>query len=169
MIQSPQIAQPVPQRPVYSQAPAEYNAIKINIVDPKVNAPGSNPQAQVYGYPQASVYNYPQAQTPVAYPPVQVPQPQVTAPAQAPQAPVVPAPQLVNQQTINQVPPSVVEQKPSENVEATTTPATPAPQTTNFDVKATVDAIKGNDLQVVGDTIEKVADKWDEFKDTLYE
>ena len=154
MIQSPQIAQPVPQRPVYSQAPAEYNAIKINIVDPKVNAPGSNPQAQVYGYPQAQVYNYPQAQQPAYYPPVQTPAPTPVAPQQEAAAPV-PAPQVVNQQTINQVPPSVVEQKP---VEVAQTPAQPAAPSVDFDVKATVDAIKGNDLQQVGDTIEKVAE-----------
>ena len=54
-----------------AQLPAEYNAIKINILDPKVNTPGAQ-QGSVYSYPQAPVYSYPQtAQVPVYYPPVQ--------------------------------------------------------------------------------------------------
>ena len=67
MIQAPlPVNYAAPAAPIQQPAP-EYNAIKINIVEPKVNAPGSQQPAQsVYGYPQAPIYNYPQAtQAPV--------------------------------------------------------------------------------------------------------
>ena len=163
-----------PVAPQYMQQPQpEYNAIKINIIDPKVNAPGSQAQqvqAPVYSYPQAPVYSYPTtAQTPVYYPPVQqqgqviMQQPQ-TAPAQtvpvqpeAPAAVSVPAPQVVNTQTINQVPPSVVPQAPVQPVEVPEAPAATQPVAT-VDVPAFAADIKSDDLQKAGDTIEKVAD-----------
>lgn len=168
MIQAP-LTQPMqytgyaaPQAPVYNQTPAEYNAIKINIVDPKVNAPGSV-QSPVYSYPQANVYGYPQAQQPTYYPPVQ------TAPAAqpVPQQPVaqtpVPPPQVINTQTVNQVPPSVVPEQtapqsaPQETAAAPEAPAQTA-QAPALDVPAFTAAIKSDDLQKVGDTIENVAD-----------
>ena len=156
------------------QAPAEYNAIKINIVDPKVNAPGYQQQS-AYSYPQAPIYNYPQAtQVPVYYPPVQqapvqqqgqvvVTQPQ--APAQP--APVeVPAPQVINQQTINQVPPSVVP-APTQEAQApqaqapVAAPEAPAPEAKpaeTLNIPSMAAAIKSEDLQQAGDAIENVAE-----------
>lgn len=139
----------------YPQAqPAEYNAIKINIVDPKVNAPGSQP-APVYNYPTNQVYSYPQAQqVPAYYPPVQ----QLPAPAQAqvPVAPQVPAPQVVNQQTVNQVPTSVVPEPP-QAAQPTEAPQT-APQSTVVNVPAFTQRINSDNLEDVGKAIEEVAD-----------
>lgn len=165
------------------QAPAEYNAIKINIVDPKVNAPGSQ-QPSAYAYPQAPIYNYPQAtQAPAYYPPVQTqapvyyPQPQAPVVQQQgqvvmqPQAPVqqapvaVPAPQVINQQTVNQVPPSVVpattpEAKPEAPVAAPEAPVAREPQfdEKEFHMPAVIGQIKDGDLEQAGNAIEKVAD-----------
>lgn len=148
MIQAPlqtnTYATPV-QQYAYPQAqPAEYNAIKINIVDPKVNTPGSQVGSPVYSYPQANVYTYPQApaQAPVYYPPV------AQTPAPAP-APAVPAPQVINQQTVNQVPPSVVPEPPVAQ--------TPA-QATTVNVPAFTQRINSDNLEDVGKAIEEVAD-----------
>ena len=161
MIQSPSnygYAAPV-QQAYPQQAPAEYNAIKINIVDPKVNAPGAQ-QPSAYAYPQSQIYSYPQAQAPVYYPPVNTPAP-------APVQPQVPAPQVVNQQTVNQVPPSVVTpqtqapvQQPQPAPAAPEAPAAAEQQvnTNEFNMPATIAQIKGNDLEQAGNAIEKVAD-----------
>lgn len=146
---------PVAQQ--YMQPQPEYNAIKINIIDPKVNAPGAQqPQNAVYNYPTAPVYNYPQAQSqaPVYYPPVQQ-GPVYTQPV--PQAPVsVPQPQVITTQNINQVPPSVIEQAPVQ-AEVPAQPA-PAQPVATVDVPSFTADIKSDDLQKAGDTIEKVAD-----------
>lgn len=147
MIQAPTQAYPYAapvQQYAYPQAqPAEYNAIKINIVDPKVNAPGAQTGAPVYNYPQAPVYNYPQAapQAPTYYPPVTTP------------APAVPAPQVINQQTVNPVPATVVPEPP---VADATAPAQPAAQTVN--VPAFTQRINSDNLEDVGKAIEEVAD-----------
>ena len=169
MIQSPSTAYTAPvQQPYYTQPAPEYNAIKINIVDPKVNAPGAQVPAPVYNYPQSSVYNYPQAQqAPVYYPQVQ------TAPVQqqgqvimqqpaAPQQPApVPAPQVVNQQTVNQVPPSVIEQPAAQAPAQTTAPeatAAPTAPVAAVDVPSFTQRIKSDNLEDVGKAIEEVAD-----------
>ena len=166
-----------PVAPQYMQQPQpEYNAIKINIIDPKVNAPGAQGQAPVYSYPQAPVYNYPTApQAPMYYPPVQQ-QGQVVMQPTAPQAPVVtqtqtipvqpqapvsvPTPQVINTQTVNQVPPSVVQPapvQPAQPVPAPEAPVATQPAST-VNVPAFAADIKSDDLQKAGDTIEKVAD-----------
>ena len=151
MIQAPlqtnPYAMPVQQYGYQQAQPAEYNAIKINIVDPKVNAPGSQVGSPVYSYPQANVYTYPQATqpAPVYYPPV-VQTTQMPAPVQAPAAP---APQVINQQTVNQVPTSVVPE-----------PAV-APQVnaqTAVNVPAFTQRINSANLEDVGKAIEEVAD-----------
>lgn len=148
MIQAPTQAYPYTgqvQQFGYSQPqPAEYNAIKINIVDPKVNAPGAPAGAPVYNYPQAQVYNYPQAapQAPVYYPPVMT----------TPQA--VPAPQVVNQQTVNQVPATVVPEPPvaPETIEQT------KQNDQAVNVPAFTQRISSDNLEDVGKAIEEVAD-----------
>ena len=186
MIQSPLPANyTMPQQPMYmpaqqpiAPAPApEYNAIKINIVDPKVNVPGAQQPQQVYSYPQSQVYSYPQAQQPVYGPQVFVPSPvqqqaQVIMPPMqqpvTPQAPVsVPAPQVINTQTINQVPPSVVApeqtaaQAPAfEQPTATTAPEAPQPTApaATIDVPSFTQRIKSDNLEDAGKAIEEVAD-----------
>ncbi len=167
MIQSPSTAYTAPVQPYYTQPAPEYNAIKINIVDPKVNAPGSQVPAPVYNYPQASVYNYPQTQqAPVYYPQVQTApvqqQGQVIMQQPAPQQPVtVPAPQVVNQQTVNQVPPSVIEQPAQQapaQVSAPEAPAATAAPVAAVDVPSFTQRIKSDNLEDVGKAIEEVAD-----------
>lgn len=188
MIQSPLPANyTMPQQQMYmpaqqpiAPAPApEYNAIKINIVDPKVNVPGAQQPQQVYSYPHSQVYSYPQAQQPVygpqiyAQPPVQqqaqvVMPPMPQQPTMAPQAPVsVPAPQVINTQTINQVPPSVVApeqttaQAPAvEQPTATTAPEAPQPTApaATIDVPSFTQRIKSDNLEDAGKAIEEVAD-----------
>ena len=152
------------------QTPAEFNAIKINILDPKVNAPGAQ-QPSAYAYQQAPIYNYPVAQTQAYYPPVQTQVPAYTVPVQ--QAPVVqqqgqvvmqqpqptqvnvPVPQVVNQQTVNQAPPSVLEQPAP--VEAPSQ-APVQEQTPALNVPAFTQRIKSDNLEDVGKAIEEVAD-----------
>lgn len=171
-----------PVVPQYVQQPQpEYNAIKINIIDPKVNAPGTQSQAPVYSYPQAPVYNYPQAQqapvytypqmpAQVYYPPVQQQGQAViqTAPAQAPvqpvavQQPVQPA-QTVPVQPQPQVStpaPQVINTQTVNQVPPSVVPEAPVQQQpmATVDVPAFTAAIKSDDLQKACDTIEKVAD-----------
>lgn len=149
MIQAPLTAnQGYAPQPVYQQPAPEYNAIKINIVDPKVNAPGSQTPS-VYNYPQQSVYSYPQAQQqPVYYP-------------QQPAA-QVPAPQVINQQNNGTVPTSVVPEPAPAQPAATTAPteatqpATPAVETLN--VPAFTQRISSDNLEDAGKAIEEVAD-----------
>jgi len=171
MIQAPlPVNYAAPAAPIQQPAP-EYNAIKINIVEPKVNAPGSQQPAQsVYGYPQAPIYNYPQAtQAPVYYPPVQTAPVQqqgqvIMTPAPAQTVPVsVPAPQVINQQTINQVPPSVIEPEApkAEEVKAPEAPVEAPktePQAATINVPAFTQRIKADDLADAGKAIEEVAD-----------
>lgn len=148
MIQAPLTAnQGYAPQPVYQQPAPEYNAIKINIVDPKVNAPGSQTPS-VYNYPQAPVYNYPQAQQPIYYP-------------QQPAA-QVPAPQVINQQNNGTVPTSVVPE-PAQAQPAATTTATEATQTAapaveTLNVPAFTQRISSDDLEDAGKAIEEVAD-----------
>lgn len=162
------IQAPMPQNYGYTapvqQSPAEYNAIKINIIDPKVNAPGAQQAPAVnsaYNYQQAPIYNYPTAQAPTYYPPVQQQTYVQPAPQPAVQpAPVsVPAPQVVNQQTINQMPESVVPQNNTQTAAPQTIEAPAQEQTVSaINVPSFVGQIKSDDLQQAGDAIEKVAD-----------
>ena len=103
------MAQPVQQ--------PNYNAVKIDIINPSVGTPSCNsqyaqPTMPYYNYPQQQVYTYPQAQQTPYYPPVadavyaptgvNVNYPQ----AQIPQQPVAQLPQP----QINQVPQQPVQQ-----------------------------------------------------------
>lgn len=103
-MQQPQI-QPMVQQPAPSTP--SYNAVKIDVHNPSVNAGGMTQQPQyatptmpLYNYPQAPMYQYPQAQQPAYYPPVQpvvVPPVVTQTPADVKSA-EVPAPQVVAQQ-----------------------------------------------------------------------
>ena len=165
MIQSPlpNYTMPIPQ----AQIPApEYNAIKINIVDPKVNVPGAQQTQSMYSYPQSQIYSYPQAQqvyAPQVYaqPPVQQ-QAQVYMPnpVVAPQPVSVPAPQVINTQTVNQTPPSVVQTPANEPQQApqVQAPQPAAPAAPALNVPAFTQRIKSDDLEDAGKAIEEVAD-----------
>ena len=145
MIQAPLATnQGYAPQPTYQQPAPEYNAIKINIVDPKVNAPGAQTPS-VYNYPQAPVYNYPQAQQPVYYPPQPAPQ--------------VPAPQVINQQNNGTVPPSVVPEPPQAQPAAQTEATQPAATTVEtLNVPAFTQRISSDNLEDAGKAIEEVAD-----------
>ena len=99
----------IPNLPNYAQVPQQpvYNAVKIDINNPTVNAPGQQPvqmpvQSQenvnpqivpMYNYPQAPIYAYPQAQAQPYYmpPSIQMPQtPIVSMPVEQPQPQVQP-------------------------------------------------------------------------------
>ena len=171
MIQSPlqNYTMPTQPMPVIQQPAPEYNAIKINIVDPKVNVPGVAQPQSMYSYPQSQIYSYPQAQqqvyapTTYAIPPVQqqgqviIPQPVTTA-----QTVSVPAPQVVNTQNVNQTPPSVIQepapqpvQQPQAPVQQTQTPPAAAPA---VNVPAFTQRVKSDDLEDAGKAIEEIAD-----------
>lgn len=144
MVQQQTTYMPVPQQP-------NYNAVKIDIHNPSVEANGvgqsqynpqyAQPTMPYYSYPQSQVYSYPQApvQQPY-YQPVMAPQAPVVAelpkaPAPAP-APVAPAPEAapapvvvpaVQQQNINQapvVPQPVVTEAPVAPAPVVSTPET---------------------------------------------
>lgn len=128
------VPQQMPQQP-------NYNAVKIDIHNPSVGAPGmsvpqmapqmpqqmapqyAQPTMPYYAYPQQELYNYPQAQQPMSYPPVCCPIAQAMAQAQAQtqaqQVPPAAQPQVVQQQVINEAP------KP---VDTTFAPAPAVPQ-----------------------------------------
>ena len=165
MIQAPNLVNPYlqpqmqPIVPQYSQAvPApNYNAVKIDVHNPSVSAPGvgqvamnvpqyAQPTMPYYTYPQAQLYQYPQAQTQPYYVPQQpviTPQ-QPVQPAPAQPAPVqtiepalttAQAPQQVIQQNYN-APAPVVTQQPQQPVQ---TPAEqPAAQTPQVEIEQPV-------------------------------
>ena len=165
MIQSPLPNYTMPIQQAQIPAP-EYNAIKINIVDPKVNVPGAQQTQSMYSYPQSQIYSYPQAQqvyAPQVYaqPPVQQ-QAQVYMPnpVVAPQPVSVPAPQVINTQTVNQTPPSVVQTPANEPQQApqVQAPQPAAPAAPALNVPAFTQRIKSDDLEDAGKAIEEVAD-----------
>ena len=168
MIQSPLPNYTMPIQPAQIPAP-EYNAIKINIVDPKVNVPGAQQTPSVYSYPQSQIYNYPQAQQQVypqqvyTQPPVQQ-QAQVYMPQPAPQPVSVPAPQVINTQNVNAAPQPVIpqpeQQAPAQApVNAPEQKAAPQPAAAPaVNVPAFTQRIKSDDLEDAGKAIEEVAD-----------
>ena len=125
-MQQPQI-QPMVQQPAPSTP--SYNAVKIDVHNPSVNAGGMTQQPQyatptmpLYNYPQAPMYQYPQAQQPAYYPPVQpvvVPPVVTQTPADVKPA-EVPAPQVVE--------PAVVAQQPTEAPKAEAPKTAEAPK-----------------------------------------
>lgn len=131
-----------PSQPVIAQT--NYNAVKIDIHNPQVNAPSCPPapvQAPVYTYPQAPIYEVPKQSIYTPKPAV-VPQP----PAMK-EVPTVPPPVIV-QPTITQTPaqpiPPVatpateakpVEEKKNEPIVAVNTTETPGVQPKSSEVK----------------------------------
>lgn len=144
MIQAPNLVNPYmhpqmqPYMPQYSQAtPApNYNAVKIDVHNPSVSAPGvgqvamnvpqyAQPTMPYYSYPQAQLYDYPQAQNqpyylpqqqPAACPPCPACMPQ---PAQAPMtAPAALAPQIAEPAVAQAVAPQQVIQQQNINAPA---------------------------------------------------
>lgn len=169
MIQTP-IVNPYMQQPI--QTPS-YNAVKIDVHNPSVNAHGVPQTAQgstpqLYSYPQTQLYQYPQAQTQPYYMPPQQPivsqpcppceQAAAPAPVQAPvvtpvAVPVVTAPA---QQNIN-VPEPVVT-KPAQPADAQPVQVTP-PQTVTpqVDINSFIAKLSNPDYEVQAAAMEEIA------------
>lgn len=142
---NPYMQQPMMQ-PIATPAP-NYNAVKIDVHNPSVSAPGvgqsvvnvpqqapqyAAPTMPYYTYPQVPLYTYPQAMQPAYYPPMQtVAQAPVEVPTAAPVQPApvqaapvqpapveVPAPQVIVPQT------NIAQQ----NINAPVAPAMPEAQ-----------------------------------------
>ncbi len=97
MIQAPNLVNPYMQPQMQPIPAPNYNAVKIDVHNPAVSAPGvgqvvtsvpqyAQPTMPYYSYPQNQLYSYPQAQAqPYYMPPMQ-------QPMALPQAPVAPQP-----------------------------------------------------------------------------
>ena len=185
MIQAPNLVNPYlqqpqvqPYAPQYAQAmPApNYNAVKIDVHNPSVSAPGvgqvapsvpqyAQPTMPLYNYPQAQLYDYPQApvqpyympQQPVATMPGQVvpPAPQVAEPAVA-QA----APQVIQQQNIN-TPAPVVTHPATEAAKSAEAPKVeieqPAPMAPQVDLNSFIAKLSNPDYEVQANAMEEIA------------
>ena len=101
---NPYMQQPLVQ-PYATPAP-NYNAVKIDVHNPSVSAPGvgqsvvnvpqqvpqyATPTMPYYTYPQSQLYSYPQTMTQPYYPPIQTVCPPCPAPVEVPTAAAAPA------------------------------------------------------------------------------
>lgn len=176
-----------PQIPQYTSQPS-YNAVKIDIHNPQVNAPGysSNPiptpyTAPVYDYPQAPVYEMPQKSI---YNQPQIPSataPSVTPPSAVKELPSVPAPVIVPSAAtvapVTTTPVTAPEEKvetaaPVVAPETATIPAaidTPAPAQTvevktpeatapKVDVNDFINKLTNPDYEIQANALESIAD-----------
>ena len=185
MIQAPNLVNPYlqqpqvqPYAPQYAQAtPApNYNAVKIDVHNPSVSAPGvgqvamnvpqyAQPTMPLYNYPQAQLYDYPQApaqpyympQQPVVTMPGQVvpPAPQVAEPAVAQTAP-----QVIQQQNIN-TPAPVVTQPAAEAPKSAEAPKVeieqPTPMAPQVDLNSFIAKLSNPDYEVQANAMEEIA------------
>ena len=193
MIQAPNLVNPYlqpqmqPLVPQYSQAvPApNYNAVKIDVHNPSVSAPGvgqvamnvpqyAQPTMPYYTYPQAQLYQYPQAQTQPYYVPQQpiIPQmPAQPAPIQPapeavktvePAAVQAAAPQQVIQQNYNAPAPVVTQpvQTPAEQPSAQTPQVEieqPVPMAPQVDLNAFIAKLTNPDYEIQANAMEEIA------------
>lgn len=173
----PQMMQPYMPQPAQPAVPApNYNAVKIDVHNPSVSAPGMAPTMPYYSYPQAQLYDYPKAQTQPYYMPLQQPvYPQVQAPvaqtvppapqAVAPAAVQATAPQpVIQQQNINtpspvvtqpQVQPQQAEQKTAEAPKVEI--EQPVPMTPQVDLNGFLAKLSNPDYEVQANAMEEIA------------
>lgn len=183
MIQAPNLVNPymqpqmqpyMPQQ-IQQAAPApNYNAVKIDVHNPSVSAPGMAPTMPYYTYPQAQLYDYPKAQNQPYYMPPQQqyvypqtpvaqtvpPAPQTVAPA-AVQA----APQPVIQQQNYNAPAPVVTQPSAQPQQAEQKTAEapkveieqPVPMTPQVDLNAFLAKLTNPDYEVQANAMEEIA------------
>ena len=172
MIQAPNYVNPYLQQPqmqpcIPMQTPApNYNAVKIDVHNPSVSAPGvgqvamnvpqyAQPTAPYYEYPQAQLYNYPQAQTPQPYyMPPSIPQQPVIIPREVVQAAI--QPQSVQQQNIN-VPPPVVTQAPQQEAPKAVEVEAPQPMAPQVDLNSFIAKLTNPDYEVQASAMEEIA------------
>ena len=185
MIQAPNLVNPYMQPqmlPAYAcQQPVpapNYNAVKIDVHNPSVSAPGvgqvamnvpqyAQPTMPYYSYPQNQLYSYPQAQTQPYYMPVQqpvVPQAPVAAePAVAqtviPQA-VAPQP-VIQQQNINAPAPMVSQPTAPQEAKTAEQPKVeieqPVVMTPQIDLNSFIAKLTNPDYEVQANAMEEIA------------
>ena len=196
MIQAPNLVNPYMQpqmqpympnlaQPQATPAP-NYNAVKIDVHNPSVSAPGvgqvamnvpqyAQPTMPYYSYPQAQLYDYPQAQTQPYYMPQQPVNYTPVAPAAA--TPVAPAPQnvapeavqaaapqqVIQQQNIN-TPAPVVTQQPAEAPKSETKAEAPkveveqpVPMAPQVDLNSFIAKLSNPDYEVQANAMEEIA------------
>ena len=175
MIQAPNLVNPYIPQPI--PAPS-YNAVKIDVHNPSVNAPGmAQPIAQpsapqyapitnpYYNYPQAQLYNYPQAQAQPYYMPAHqtvCPPCPVCAPQQEATVAQAIAPQQIQQQNINAPQPMVTQ--PVKAEEQPKTPEAPQveivppqPMTPQVDLNSFIAKLTNPDYEVQANAMEEIA------------
>lgn len=174
MIQAPNYVNPYLQQPQQVAAcpsPA-YNAVKIDVHNPTVSAPGvgqvamnvpqyAQPTAPIYNYPQAQLYDYPQAQGQPYYAPQQpvvCPPCPACTPEQAQAAVQNVAPQqVIGQQNFN-APAPVVSQptgaaENTPNVEV----VPPQPMAPQVDLNSFIAKLTNPDFEVQANAMEEIA------------
>ena len=184
MIQAPNYVNPYLQQPqvqpyMQAQMPApNYNAVKIDVHNPAVTAPGvgqvgmpapqyAQPTAPIYNYPQAQLYDYPQAPAQPYYMPQQPAACQPCAPQQpAPEVAQAAAQPVIQQQNINAPAPVVTQPAPAQaeakpEAQATTTPnvevVPPQPMTPQVDLNSFIAKLTNPDYEVQANAMEEIA------------
>ena len=184
MIQAPNLVNPYmqpqmqPYMPMAQQAtPApNYNAVKIDVHNPSVSAPGvgqvamnvpqyAQPTMPYYSYPQAQLYDYPQAQTQPYYMPQQPVNYTPVAPAAT--TPVVPAPQNVAPEAVQAAPQQVIQQQnintpaPVVTQQPAATPKVeveqPVPMAPQVDLNSFIAKLSNPDYEVQANAMEEIA------------
>lgn len=177
MIQAPNLVNPYLQPQILPAQAPNYNAVKIDVHNPSVSAPGvgqvamnvpqyAQPTAPIYNYPQGQLYDYPQAQTqpyympqqPVVCPPCPVCQPAVQT---VQPAAVQTAQPVINQQNYNA--PAPVVTQPAQPVETKAEQAPqvevvpPAPMTPQVDLNSFIAKLTNPDYEVQASAMEEIA------------
>ena len=185
MIQAPNLVNPYMQpqmMPAYAcQQPVpapNYNAVKIDVHNPAVSAPGvgqvamnvpqyAQPTMPYYSYPQAQLYSYPQAQTQPYYMPAQQSVVQQAPAAAEPAAaqtviPQVVAPQpVIQQQNINAPAPMVSQPTASQDAKTAEQPKVeieqPVVMTPQVDLNSFIAKLTNPDFEVQANAMEEIA------------
>ena len=185
MIQAPNLVNPYmqpqmqPYMPYMAQpaTPApNYNAVKIDVHNPSVSAPGvgqvamnvpqyAQPTMPYYSYPQAQLYDYPQAQTQPYYMPQQPVNYTPVAPAAT--TPVAPAPQNVAPEAVQAAPQQVIQQQnintpaPVVTQQPEATPKVeveqPVPMAPQVDLNSFIAKLSNPDYEVQANAMEEIA------------
>ena len=185
MIQAPNLVNPYmhpqmqPNMPYMAQqaTPApNYNAVKIDVHNPSVSAPGvgqvamnvpqyAQPTMPYYSYPQAQLYDYPQAQTQPYYMPQQPVNYTPVAPAAT--TPVAPAPQNVAPEAVQAAPQQVIQQQnintpaPVVTQQPAATPKVeveqPVPMAPQVDLNSFIAKLSNSDYEVQANAMEEIA------------
>ena len=185
MIQAPNLVNPYmqpqmqPYMPYMAQqaTPApNYNAVKIDVHNPSVSAPGvgqvamnvpqyAQPTMPYYSYPQAQLYDYPQAQTQPYYMPQQPVNYTPVAPAAT--TPVAPAPQNAAPEAVQAAPQQVIQQQnintpaPVVTQQPAATPKVeveqPVPMAPQVDLNSFIAKLSNPDYEVQANAMEEIA------------